>query len=641
MEMNEKVVFWRRNDMNWRKWLFLVGTLFLGFWLCSMPVCAAENAEPPRPNVLFILADDMGWRDSAVYGSTFYETPNVDRLARRGMRFTSAYAANPLCSPTRASILTGQYPGRLRFTTPAGHLPQEVLDPGIPESAPPTQKAVTPATRTRLPNSYLTYAERMKELGYVTGFFGKWHLGRDPYLPEAQGFDFVVGGREHPGPPGGYFAPWPCPTIPPKPAGTHICDTLTDEAIAFLQEHRDKPFLMNLWFYDVHAPFEAKERLTETFREKVDPDNPQRCPTMAAMLKVMDQNLGRVLDTLDRLELTEKTLIIFTSDNGGNMYNRVDGTTPTNNHPLRGGKATIYEGGHRVPLIVSWPGHVAPDTVNETEPVTSIDYYPTLLDILGLEPAPGQILDGKSILPILEGGKSIDREAIFCHFPHYVPATGNLPSTSVRKGEWKLIRFYADGEDQEDRYELYHLTDDLGENRNLAKELPEKVRELDALIDEHLARTDPLVPFPNPEYRKSYDGWSGNRHARLEIEEGRLVIHSTGGDPFLTSDNFPPVVGPQRVILTMKSDSDQPGRLFWSTRSKPGFIPGRFVPFEVRHDDRWHTYEVTLEAQEPIVALRIDPSAAPGTIRIDRVEIKNKNDKTEKIWTFGRDRRPQ
>jgi len=609
-------------------------------FLCTLPCCATSPPQPP--NIIFVPADDLGWMDTSVYGSRFYETPNVDELARRGMRFTNAYAANPLCSPTRASILTGQYPGRLRFTTPAGHLPQVVLDPKLPERGPPQQKAVTPATRTRLPNDYFTVAEALKEAGYTTGFFGKWHLGRDPYLPDNQGFDVVVGGREHPGPPGGYFAPWPIDTIPVMPAGTHICDVLTGEAIKFIEDNRKGPFLLNLWFYDVHAPFQAKEKLIEKYRGKIDPKCPQRCPTMGAMIEVMDQNLGRVLDALVRLEIADETIIAFTSDNGGNMYNEVDGTTPTNNAPLRGGKATIYEGGTRVPLIVVWPGVVRRDSTSEAI-VSSVDYYPTLLEIVGQEPKPGQVLDGVSIVPVLRGGETpasplpaaLHRDGVFCHFPHYMKATGNLPSTSVRQGDWKLIRFHADGDDRTDRFELYDLGKDVGESRNLAAAMPEKVRQLDALIARHLRDTAALVPFANPVYRASVAGWFGNRHAAASRKDGCLRVESSGNDPFIQIANLPRAARAAALEIRMKSNSRGPGRVYWTTGQRRNFHRDRSAGFDAVHDGQWHDYRVTLSAAAPLKSLRLDPSQGPGTIEIRSMKLVDEQGKVIAEWDFA------
>ncbi len=612
--------------------VLLVG--LCGTEVVSVTRSAADSPQSKRPNIVFILADDLGWMDTSTYGSRFYRTPNVDRLARAGVRFTDAYAANPLCSPTRASILTGQFPGRLRFTTPAGHLKQEVLDPKLPSVGPPHQKAVTPGTRTRLPNTYFTIAEALKEAGYATGFFGKWHLGRTPYLPENQGFDVVVGGREHPGPPGGYFAPWPIDTIPESPKGAHICDVLTTEAIKFLEQHREGPFFLNLWFYDVHAPFQAKPDLVASYRDRLDPTGPQRCPTMGAMIDVMDQNLGRLLDALNKLGLAENTLIVFTSDNGGNMYDAVDGTTPTNNHPLRGGKATIYEGGVRVPLIAVWPGRIQRGSTSSAV-VSSIDYYPTLLDALDLKPEPEQILDGVSIMPALRGESGLAREAVFCHFPHYMPATGNLPSTSVRKGDWKLIRFYADNADQTDRFELYDLRRDIGERNNLAGMMPDKVKELNALIDRHIAATRPLVPVPNPAYRPPIAGWYGSTDAELSLESGQLVVESTGNDPFIRTSDVPRVSRPASLLLRMKSKSRAGGRAYWATRARRAFHRGRSTAFDVKHDGQWHEYEVELRIAAPLTALRIDPSQGPGRIEVESIRLIGADREAIKQWRFA------
>ena len=600
--------------------------------LGALPFGARAQTRRRPPNVLFILADDLGWRDTGVYGSRFYRTPNIDRLAKRGMLFTDAYAANPLCSPTRASILTGQYPGRLRFTTPAGHLKQEVLDPKLPEAADSEHRAVTPGTRTRLPNDYVTYAEILKQAGYTTAFMGKWHLGRAPYLPDNQGFDVVVGGREHPGPPGGYFAPWRCSTLPVKPEGTHICDTLTDEALAFLAANKERPFLLNLWYYDVHAPFQGKEDLIAQYRERINPEDPQRCPTMGAMIEVMDQNIGRVIDELDRLGLIDDTIIVFTSDNGGNMYNTVDETTPTSNAPLRNGKGNIHEGGVRVPLMVVWPGVVRPGS-RSGEVVTSVDYYPTLLDILGLAPPRGTLLDGISIVPALKGGR-LDRQAIFCHFPHYVPATGNLPSTSVRQGDWKLIRFFCDGPQQEDRYGLYNLAEDIGEQDNLAGSMPAKVAELSRLVERHLEDTKALVPFKNPAYGPPVGGWSSNRYAKIKADGGTLRLTSAGNDPWIKTGDVPDMAAPGKVVIRMKAASKGKGQFFWSTAKTRPFHRSRSAMFDVKHDGAWHDYTLDVAPDSAVRAFRFDPCQAPGDVEIQFIRVLSGSGDVLREWRF-------
>lgn len=580
------------------------------------------GAPPPRPNIVFLLADDLGWADTSVYGSTFYETPHIQRLAQRGTTFMNAYAASPLCSPTRASILTGQYPGRLRLTTPACHLPQEILDPRLPVKASANHHVVMPGTRTRLPNDYVTSAEVLKPAGYTTAFLGKWHLGRAPYLPENQGFDLVVGGREHPGPPGGYFAPWPCDTLPKCPPGQHIDDVITTAAIEYLRSNRQRPFFLNLWFYSVHAPFQAKERLIEKYRAKAkaDPRNRQTNPVMGAMIETLDDNVGRVLDAIEQLGLSPHTLVIFTSDNGGNMYNFVEGVEATNNAPLRSGKGNIYDGGQRVPLVVSWPGEIKQGVTSDAV-VSSVDYFPTILEVTGQTPPGGQVCDGMSIWPALRDPKHNPDRAIFCHFPHMPPATGTLPATSVRSGGWKLLRFYGDAFGQADRLELYRLSDDVGESRNLMQRESERAADLDALIATHLAETQALVPRKNPAYRASALGWSGNRDTRLTRADGVLRVQSMGNDPWLHTDFFPATAGSVTVELRMKSNASGRGAIYVATQQEPSYAREGMTPLEVQHDGQWHVYRVDIKLAGRLERLRIDPAQGPGDIEIARIRL--------------------
>ncbi|MGB2823231.1 MAG: sulfatase, partial [Phycisphaerae bacterium] len=459
---------------------------------------SAANEPPGRRNVIMILADDMGWMDSSVYGSGYYESPNLQRLARRGMLFTDAYAANPLCSPTRASIMTGKYPARLKITTPAGHLPPQPDTPLLGKTAQPWLKMVCPRSRRFLPLEERTLAEAFKEAGYATGFIGKWHLGHEPWWPKKQGFDVNIAGGHYPGPPS-YFSPYRIKTLVDGPKGEYLTDRLTDEALKYIEDRRHGPLLLCLWHYAVHAPFQAKEKLVEDCRSRTDPRGKQGCAIMAAMLKSLDESVGRVLDRLDGLKIADETIIVFASDNGGNMYNVVEGRPPTNNHPLRNGKGSIYEGGTRTPCIVVWPGTVEPHS-RCSEVISSIDFFPTMLEMAGIQPRQGLRFDGESIVPLLKGTGKLRREAVFCHFPHYIPATGNLPGTSVRQGDWKLIRLYGEGPGRSCAYELYNLKDDIGETINLAEKFPEKVKQLDGLISRHLEETGALVPIPNPAY---------------------------------------------------------------------------------------------------------------------------------------------
>lgn len=615
----------------------------LSCFLMLLFVSINEGSDTPtrKPNIVFILADDLGWRDLGCYGSKFYETPHIDQLAKRGMRFVNAYAANPLCSPTRASLLTGQYPGRLRFTTPAGHLKKVTLEPNLPVRASPTQKAVTPGTRTRLPLEYHTIAEALKDNGYRTGHFGKWHLGWSPYQPQKQGFDINLPGGSYPGPPNGYFAPHNVPGFKDGPTGQHIEDRMTTEAIEFLKTNKDRPFFLNYWMFSVHARFQAKEKLIEKYRKKADPKGKQRAPVMGGMIETMDACVGRLVKALDDLGLSDNTLIIFFSDNGGNMYNQVEGGTPTNNYPLRGGKASIYEGGVRVPCIAVWPKHIQANTTNK-EIISSIDFYPTLLDITGAKSKNGQVVDGQSLTSVLFDGKSLNRNTFFCHFSHYVKATGNLPSTSVRQGDWKLIRYYADGTNQKNRFELYNLSNDIGEKANLAAEMRDKVDSMDALIERHLKETNALVPKANPAYDPTIrapmtiNGWRGSKDTALKRVNGQLVLKSLGRDPFIAFQKLSVGSGPFTLVLKMKSKVKGRGQVFWTTRKSQGFHRDRSMTFAMTHDGKLHGYQIQLPVQERVVSLRIDPGQQQGEVTIQSMQLQ-RGKTLIKEWLFTKE----
>jgi arylsulfatase A-like enzyme len=305
-------------------------------------------------------------------------------------------------------------------------------------------------------------------------------------------------GAFNPGPPS-YFSPYRMPNIPDGPEGEYITDRITDEAMKYIEQNKDKPFMLCLWHFAVHGPWGRKEEMVGKYRDKTDPRGRQNCPTMGAMFESMDENIGRVLDHLEKLGLAENTIVIFTSDNGGNIHSVVDGVAPTNNYPLRSGKGNIHEGGVRVPCIISWPGAVEQGS-ECSEAINSIDFYPTLLEMAGIVPNQEQHLDGVSLVPLLKGESKLNREAIFNHFPHYVPALNNIPGTSARKGDWKLYRFYGEGENLTPVHTLYNLKADIGETWNLAGEMPDLVNSLGALIDAHIKDIDGVIPIPNPSY---------------------------------------------------------------------------------------------------------------------------------------------
>ncbi len=497
---------------------------------------ALADAPVQPPNVLFILADDLGWRDTGVYGSTFYETPNIDRLAQGGMRFTDACSASPLCSPTRASILTGQYPVRHGLTTASGHVAGKQAHEERTAGAPDV-RGIGPTSLNYLDPKYQTLSKTMKGAGYATGFFGKWHLGHAPeFYPENHGFDLVRGGRHHPGPPGKnparkFYPPWNCETLDSNvPPDTHIDDHLADQVIAYIKKQQSdgKPFFVCYWAYSVHSPFQSKPELIEKWKKKVDPNNPQHSPTMAAMIEVFDGNVGRLLDALKATGLDQNTIVIFTSDNGGNMYDTVDGTTPTNNAPLRNGKGNNYDGGVRVPLIVRWPGVTKAGSICDSV-VSSVDHYPTILQMTGRPLQPADHKDGLSYVPALEG-KPFDRGPTLCDFPHSVTATHNIPNTSLRLGDFKLYRFWYDNPmDQSHRYELYNLRADISESTDLAPTQPDQLKRMADLLDGYYRETSVLTYHPNKNYnRRTVGTWfATSDDGTIAASDETLVIHTT------------------------------------------------------------------------------------------------------------------
>ncbi|MCG6158106.1 sulfatase-like hydrolase/transferase [Rubinisphaera margarita] len=614
----------------------------------------SAHAAESKPNVVFILADDLGWSDTTLFGTTnFYKTPNIERLAQRGMTFTRAYSSSPLCSPTRASVLTGLSPARHGITAPTCHLPKVILKPVQATSGPPNRFATLPESASRLDTSYYTLAEMFQDNGYATGHFGKWHLGHEPYSPLEHGFDVDVPHHPGPGPAGSYVAPWKFkdfdhdPDIPDE----HIEDRMAREAVSFMEKHADRPFFLNYWMFSVHAPFDAKQPLIDKYREQVDPKDPQRSPTYAAMIESMDDAVGTLLDTLDRLKLADNTIIIFASDNGGNMYNEVDGTTATSNAPLRGGKATMYEGGMRGPAIIVQPGSIETGSRSD-EIIQSSDFYPTLLEMLSIDAQPNQEFDGISIVPALQG-RSLSREAIFTYFPHAPGVPDWLPpSVSVHKGDWKLIRIFHGGENRKHRYKLFNLRDDVGEQHNLAGEFPELVKQLDALIEQHLADTQAVRPLPNPRFDPSkYDvtqegnaglkgsgkppkkkaasptakpvaGWRPGGTCTLSASKTGLLVNSSGNDPYL-SHRLPRPIDETSFTLhiTMTSDASGRGQVFWQEQAAGPFTAERSHPFDVEHDGTAHEYAIKFTTRSPLLAVRIDPSSGQGTIEISDIRL--------------------
>jgi arylsulfatase A-like enzyme len=465
---------------------------------------ALNNNEDKHMNVVFILADDLGWSDTELYGTTkLFKTPNILRLAERGCTFTRAYSNSPLCSPTRASILTGQTTARHGSTQPRHHTKDVALKPVVAEKAPASQKALPVKTVTRLDTVFPTLGKMMKQAGYQTAHFGKWHLGPEPYSPLEHGFDLDIPHHPGPGPAGSYVAPWKFQNIKANFEAEHIEDRMSKESVNWLNNlSDDKPFYMNYWQFSVHGPFDAKEELIEQYRKVIDPESKQKSATYAAMVHSLDDAVGSLLDAIDKKGIADNTVIIFISDNGGNMYSKIPGdggVVPTSNTPLRGGKASMCEGGIRVPCIVVWPGITEPGSLSK-EIIQTSDFYPTLLNGLGMALPENHAIDGIDIKPAFKG-KKLNREGIFTYFPCLVPVPEWLPpSVSVHSGKWKLIRVFYGGENGLHDYKLYDLSVDDAEMNNLATAKPELVKKLDMLIENHLTDTRAVTPKPNPDF---------------------------------------------------------------------------------------------------------------------------------------------
>ena len=483
-------------------------------------------------------------------------------------------------------------------------------------------------------------AEALKEAGYATAHFGKWHLGREPYSPLEHGFDVDVPHWSGPGPAGSFVAPWKFPAFKERYPKEHIEDRMGDEAVAFMERHKDEPFFVNYWQFSVHAPFNAKAELIETYRERVDPKNPQQSPTYAAMVHSLDDNVGKMLDAIDRLGIAENTIVIFYSDNGGNMYNLVDGTTATSNAPFRGGKATMYEGGIRVPAVFVWPGVVRGGTRNEAL-VQSEDLYTTVLEMAGLPPRPRQALDSISVVPALRG-KPGRRDAVYTFFPHGPAVPDCLPpSTAVRQGDWKLIRVFHDAPDRSHRYELYNLKDDIGERRNLAARYPDRVKKMDALIETFLKETNAVLPRPNPQYRSnlagSIAGWKSVGYMRLDRTDAGLQIRSCGEDPMAIETAQKLSVAPGRYVLEMRMRSLSaagPAQVSWAGAGDD-FSSRRQARFATVDDGLWHEHCIDLSFSETVTALRISPSSTQGVVHVEWIRLRDTEGTILHEWQYA------
>ncbi len=466
---------------------------------------ARGEAQSDGPmNIVFFLVDDLGWADVGCFGSKFHETPHIDALAAGGMRFTQAYAACSVCSPTRASILTGRHPVRVDITD---------WIPGMRAGPDKNPRFLHVDDRDNLALEEVTVAEVLKEAGYQTFFAGKWHLGDAGHWPTDQGFDFNIGGNSKGSPPGGYYAPWKNPTLQAREPGEYLTERLTEESIRFL-ENRDprRPFLLYLSYYNVHAPITPYRKRHPHFVDKArrlfsDPTpmipehfgvsrGRQDNPDYASMVAAVDDSVGALMEALDRLGLRENTAVFFFSDNGGLCTLRRAG--PTCNLPLRSGKGWLYEGGIREPMIARVPGVTPPGSICRA-PVVSMDFFPTMLQLARLPLRPELHADGRTLMPLLAGDEVPAREnrSLFWHYPHYHGSTW-CPGAAIRDGDWKLIEFY-----EWDEVELYNLADDPGETHDLSAAMPERTAALRAALRQWQSSMNAKMPRPNPDYRSS------------------------------------------------------------------------------------------------------------------------------------------
>lgn len=635
--------------------------------ITTMPHAHAAS----KPNIVLFLVDDMGWMDTSAYGSQYYETPNMDRLKKQTMLFTDAYAV-PLCSPSRASILTGQYSARHGITSASGHRPSapEGKSRYAPRGA-PNKQFIYADSKTFLDLDYPTLGEVLLEAGYRTGHFGKWHLGLTAaHRPDQHGFETTWQCAPDPGPPS-YFSPYGVfpdgnPTgnhkvgnITDGPIGEYITDRLTDEALQFMTDHRDEPFFLNLWQYGVHGPWGHKEQYTAAFAKKTDPRGVQSNAIMASMLKSVDDSLGRVMDKLDELNLTQNTLFIFFSDNGGNTHSNVqtdpaesiDQLTPTmqdwrkwagpvgptNNAPLREGKGRIYEGGQRVPLMVRWPGKVQPGSTSDAI-VSVIDIYPTILDALNIAPPKGHIIDGQSFVPVLTQTDPFNRDTYFAWFPHLIPAA------SVRKGDWKLIRRFEPHPLYPETLGLYNLKDDIGESNNRASAMPKKVKQLNALIDDFVNDTGALYPKANPAWNPR--SVAPQRNARgpstglvpkmctATVVDGALRVEADGPQPFLGTAQIK-YNAPMTVHLKVRSPKGGQGKVAWKTAGQDDFNKTQSTAFTLTASSDWQevTVNLPIKAKTQLIRLYLPVEDAPVEIKSIEYRASQSNKLLHK-WAF-------
>ncbi|MEM6885183.1 MAG: sulfatase [Verrucomicrobiota bacterium] len=472
---------------------FLAAVLLLTGGACSPQqetTAAKPETEKRPPNIVLVMVDDLGLYDLNCYGHDAVDTPNANRLAKEGMLFTNAYAGAPVCSPARAAVISGQAPARLHLTN---HISNAHF-------APENAKLLNAPEIKALPQDTITFAEKLRDAGYACGFFGKWHLSLqkpnsdnrvvdETTLPDHQGFENNIGGNGNGGPSGGWFSPYANPYLENGPEGEYLPVRLAREATDYMEANQDKPMLICMWNYTVHSPIETTKELTEKYKQRKRDGAEIGNPVYVGMIEAADTLLGSIMDKLDELGQTDNTLIILTSDNGGFNY-----VSPSDKPRLRKTKGYLYEGGLRIPMIVRWPGQVAPGTVNDTR-VTHLDYFPTFMEAAGIDVAEDHILDGDSMVSVLTGSGELERDAVFFHYPNYAWHAKNRLGGVVIEGDHKLILHYED-----DSVELYNVATDISEEHNIAKQNPEIADRMKRKLKAWLQKVDANMPPLNPDY---------------------------------------------------------------------------------------------------------------------------------------------
>lgn len=474
-----------------KKGAFLVSIYFALiclFMACSSPIEEEESTEK-QANIILILVDDLGWKDLQSQGSSFYKTPHIDKLFEAGFTFTNAYASASNCAPSRACLLSGQYTPR-----------HGIYTVGSSKRGKSNLRKLIPITnKTILHDSVISIADELKNVGYTTASIGKWHIGEDPL---SQGFDINIGGTKL-GHPKSYFSPYKNKNLDDKAEGEYLTDRLTSEAIQFLENNKEEKFFLYLPYFTVHSPYQAKENLVSKY-DSLKTEDGQNNAVYAGMVEALDKNIGRIIKALDSLNLSNETMVIFTSDNGG--VSRI-----SSQHPLKYGKGSYYEGGIRVPMMIKWPSKIEPK-IKSDEAVINLDIYPTILSAAGISNQNSKILDGQSLMPLLMKEKeAIDERALFWHFPIYLQSTNfkfkdgrdqyfrTRPGSVIRKGKWKLHEYFEDGS-----FELYDLENDIGEEKNLVNEFPEIKKELYQLLNDWRMEVHADMPNEkNPDFGSS------------------------------------------------------------------------------------------------------------------------------------------